>query len=107
MAKSNKDFAEVEEKILQDREYILGLLKKVNINDNSDFSIVGGTVAKLSEVLCRLNQQMFDLLKARLVTKKSDTNSIGEDYKELADNVPVQFQSPYRNLEEGSSSSST
>jgi hypothetical protein len=51
------------------------------------------------------------LEKSRLATKKSDNSSIDNDYKELADSVPTQFsdrtQSPYRNLEEGSSRSST
>jgi uncharacterized protein with ATP-grasp and redox domains len=108
---AKKDFEQIEEKILHDRQYLLDLLKKVVIADNSDFSIVGGTISKISETLARLNEQLFNLEKSRLATKKSDNSSIDNDYKELADSVPTQFsdrtQSPYRNLEEGSSRSST
>jgi hypothetical protein len=89
---NNKNFAEVEEKILSDREYILGLLKKVIINDNSDFSIVGGTIAKLSEILARQNEQLLNLLKTRMAIKNnSNGDSVDEDLKDLANSIPVQF----------------
>jgi hypothetical protein len=87
-----KNFTETETKILHDRDYILGLLKKVTMNDIQEFTAAGSTVAKLLEVLCRQNQQLLDLEKMRMATKgSSNGDSVDEDLKDLANSVPVQF----------------
>ncbi len=87
-----KNFTETETKILRDREYILGLLKNVKMNDLQEFTAAGATVAKLLEVLCRQNQQLLDLEKVRIATKGNNNDSVvDEDLKDLANSVPVQF----------------
>jgi len=89
MTKKEKNFEQVEEKILNDRQYLLNMLQKVQVNDSAEFSVVGGTVSKISEVLCRMNSMLLEIERARLAIKKSEPQN--EDYTDIANAIPVQF----------------